>query len=263
MSQFLGLVRYEYSMSTRRWGMWLAFGLIFLLYVARTLLDASAQGKLMPIADRQVWEYAGRMAFNLNLFMPVVGGIVAADRIARDVRLGVAELQHSTPIRRWPYLLGKYVGVLLSILTPPFVFLLFLGIIMMFCGMPPVLLLYTLVAFLAIVVPAYAFITIFSLAFPLIMPLRVYQVLFTGYWLWGNYLDPRVFPTISNTLLVACGKYAYEGFFGGKLGSRGVGYNVASHTPLDAALNWMVLAICIVAALITLERYLAWRAHGA
>jgi ABC-type transport system involved in multi-copper enzyme maturation permease subunit len=245
-------------MSTRRWGMWLAFGLLFLLYVARTLLDASVQGKLLPIADGQVWEYAGRMAINFNLFMPVVGGIVAADRIARDIRLGVAELQNSTPIRRWPYLVGKYVGVLLSILTPPFVFLLSLGIIMMFCGMPPVLLLYTLVAFLAIVVPAYAFITIFSLAFPLIMPLRVYQVLFTGYWLWGNYLDPRVFPTISNTLLVSCGLYAYEGFFGGKLGSR-----VASHTPLDAALNWMVLAICIVAALIVLEQYLAWRAHGA
>ncbi len=263
MSQFLGIVRYEYSMSIRRWGMWLAFGLIFLLYVARTLLDASAQGKLLPIADGQVWEYAGRMAFNLNLFMPVVGGIVAADRIARDVHLGVAELQNSTSLQRWPFVLGKYVGVLLSLLTPQFLIALLLGSIMVLSGMPPVLLLYTLIAFLAIVVPAYAFITIFSLAFPLILPLRVYQVLFTGYWLWGNYLDPRVFPTISNTLLVACGKYAYEGFFGGVVGSRGVGYNAVSHTPLDAALNWIVLAICIVAALIALERYLAWRAHGA
>jgi hypothetical protein len=138
-----------------------------------------------------------------------------------------------------------------------------LGVIMVFCGTPPLLLLHTLIAFLAIVVPAYAFITIFSLAFPLIMPLRVYQVLFTGYWLWGNYLDPRVFPTISDTLLAACGKYAYEGFFGGGLGGRGVGYDVAFHTPLDATLNLMVLAICIVAALIALERYLAWQARSA
>jgi ABC-type transport system involved in multi-copper enzyme maturation permease subunit len=250
-------------MSTRRWGMWLAFGLLSLLYVARTLLDASAQGTLPPLAHGQVWEYAGRTAYMLNLFMPVVGGIVAADRIARDVRLGVAELQHSTPTRRWPFVLGKYAGVLLSLLTPQFLILLLLGSLMVFCGMPPVLLLYTLVAFLAIVVPAYAFITIFSLAFPLIMPLRVYQVLFTGYWLWGNYLDPRVFPTISDTLLVACGKYAYEGFFGGGLGGRGVGYDVAFHTPLDATLNLMVLAICIVAALIALERYLAWQARSA
>jgi len=256
MSQFLGIVRYEYSMSTRRWSMWLAFGLIFLLYVARTLLDL--QGKQPPTVEAQVWEYAGRMAISFNLFMPVVGGIVSADRIARDIRMGMAELQHSTPLRRWPFVLGKYVGVLLSLLTPQFLLLMLLGSIMVFCGLPPVLLLYTLIAFLAIVVPAYAFITIFSLAFPLIMPLRVYQVLFTGYWLWGNYLDPRVFPTISNTVLVSCGLYAYEGFFGGKLGSR-----VATHTQLDAALNLVVLTICIVAALIALERYLTWRAHGA
>jgi ABC-2 type transport system permease protein len=261
MSQFLGIVRYEYSMSTRRWGMWLAFGLIFLLYVTRSLLNV--QDMLPLITDRLVWEYAGRMAFNLNLFMPVAGGILAADRIARDIRLGVTELQHSTSLRRWPFVLGKYVGVLLSILTPQLLIALLLGSILVFCGMPPVLLLYTLVAFLAIVAPAYAFITIFSLAFPLIMPLRVYQVLFTGYWLWGNYLDPRVFPTISDTLLASCGKYAYEGFFGGAVGSSGVGYNVAHHTPLEATLNLIVLVICIVAAMIALERYLAWRARGA
>jgi ABC-2 type transport system permease protein len=261
MSQFLGIVRYEYSMSTRRWGMWLAFGLIFLLYATRALLDAPAQGKLSLITDRLVWEYAGRMAFTLNLFMPVVGGIMAADRIARDIRLGVAELQHSTPLRRWPFVLGKYVGVLLSLLTPQFLIALLLGSLMVLCGMPPVLLIYTSVAFLAIGVPAYAFITIFSLAFPLILPLRVYQVLFTGYWLWGNYLDPRVFPTISDTLLASCGKYVYEGFFGGAVG--GVGYNVSHHTPLDATLNLIVLVVCIVAALIALERYLAWRERGA
>jgi hypothetical protein len=199
------------------------------------------------------------MAINFNLFMPVVGGIVAAaDRIVRDVRMGVAELQRSTPILRWQYILGKYVGVLLSLLTAQFTFLMFLGVIMMFCGMPPVLLVYTLAAFLAIIVPTYAFVTIFSLACPLFMTIRVYQVLFTGYWIWGNYLDPKVIPTISNTLLVSCGLYAYEGFFGGTLGSR-----TASHTPLDAALNIIVLAACIIAAMIALERYLAWQAHSA
>ncbi len=263
MSQFLGIVRYEYSMSTRRWGMWVAFGLIFLLYVTRALLDASALGKLSPIADAQLWAYAGRMAVNLNLFMPVVGGIVAADRIARDVRLGVTELQSSTPLSRWPFVLGKYVGVLLSLLTSQLLITLSLDIIMVLCGVSPMLLLYTLIAFLVIVVPAHAFVAIFSLAFPLIMPLRVYQVLFTGYWLWGNYMDPQVFPTISNTLLTACGKYAYGGFFGGAMGSGGVGYDAARYTPLDATLNLVVLAICIVAALIVLERYLAWKAHSA
>jgi ABC-2 type transport system permease protein len=261
MTQFLGLVRYEYSMSTRRGGMWLAFGLVLLLYVTRALLDVR---RLAPaISDALLWEYAGRMAFQLNLFMPVVGGIVASDRLARDLRLGVSELQQSTPLRRWSLVWGKYAGVLLSLLTPQLAIALLLGGLMVACGMPPVLLLYTLAAFLAIVVPAYAFVTIFSLAFPLLMPLRVYQVLFTGYWLWGNYLDPRVFPTVSDTLLTSCGTYAYQGFFGGTVRRRGLGPVVTAHTPLDATLNLIVLAVCIAGAMIALERFLAWRARAA
>jgi ABC-2 type transport system permease protein len=255
MNQFLGIARYEYSMSIRRGGMWMAFGLLFLLYVSRALLDLQT---MSFITDHQVWEYAGRMVINFNLFMPVVGGIVTADRMARDVRMGITELQRSTPIQHWHYILGKYIGVFLSILTPQVFLLMFLSIIMTLYGMPLVLLLYTLVAFVAIGVPAYAFITIFSLACPLVMPVRVYQVLFTGYWIWGNYLDPRVFPTISNTLLVSCGLYAYEGFFGGTLGTR-----VATHTALDATLNLAVLGFGIVIAMIALERYLAWKARHA
>jgi ABC-2 type transport system permease protein len=261
MSQFLGLVRYEYSMSTRRWSMWLAFGLISLLYVTRALLEV--QTILLPITDRSLWEYAGRMAFTLNLFMPVAGGILAADRIARDIRLGVAELQQSTPVHRWSFVLGKYFGVLLSLLTPQFLIALSLSGLMVLCGMPSMLMLYAMPAFLAIVVPAYAFITIFSLAFPLIMPLRVYQVLFSGYWLWGNFLDPRVFPTISNTLLASAGQYAYEGFFGGAVRTSSAGHSVAHHTALDAMLNMLVLLTCIMAAMIALERFLAWRARVA
>jgi hypothetical protein len=261
MSQFLGLVHYEYSMSTRRAGTWLAFGVVLLLYLTRALL--AAQRLAVGTSDALLWEYAGRMAFQLNLFMPVIGGIVAADRMARDVRLGVNELQRSSPLPRWSLVWGKYVGVLLSLLTPQLLVTLLLSGLMVARGTPPALLLYALVAFLAIILPAYAFVTILSLACPLVMPLRVYQVLFTGYWLWGNYLDPRVFPTISDTLLTSCGSYAYEGFFGGIVRRGGLGPQVAGHTPLDAAANLIMIAACIAGTLIALERCLAWRARAA
>jgi hypothetical protein len=39
----------------------------------------------------------------------------------------------------------------------------------------------------------------FSLACPLVIPLRICQVLFTGYWFWGKLISPKVFPTISDT----------------------------------------------------------------
>jgi ABC-2 type transport system permease protein len=85
-------------------------------------------------------------------------------------------------------------------------------------GMPVAFLGYTWLAFLSISVPAYAFITAFSLACPVLMPVRVYQVLFTGYWFWGNFLNPEAIPTLNGTLLTAGGSYAMEGFFGGSFG---------------------------------------------
>ncbi len=42
----------------------------------------------------------------------------------------------------------------------------------------------------------------------------VYQILFTGYWYWGNFLSPQVMFTVSDTLLNASGKYALMAFYG-------------------------------------------------
>jgi len=124
-------------------------------------------------------------------------------------------------------------------------------------GVPPAFILMMLVSFQAINVPAFAFITIFSLACPLIMPLRVYQVLFTGYWFWGNYLNPDVFPTLAGTLLTASGRFVMEGFFGTHLGEG------PFKTSTAAVLNLAVLAGCILLAMIVVERYFAVKARRA
>jgi ABC-type glycerol-3-phosphate transport system permease component len=119
-----------------------------------------------------------------------------------------------------------------------------------------------LVAFLGMAVPAHAFVVAFSLACPLVMPVRVYQVLFTGYWFWGNYLNPSAFPTISDTLLVPSGKYVMEGFLGG-FPAGSVQNSGPLYTATDAALNLTVLAGCIVIVLFVLDRYLRQQARRA
>ncbi len=124
----------------------------------------------------------------------------------------------------------------------------------------PVFLLAELVTFLIIVAPSFAFVVAFSLACPLIMPLRVYQILFTGYWFWGNFLNDKIVPTISDTLLNASGVYALQGFF------QGQAFNPSGqmpYTPLDAWLNILVLGLCAASALFTLDRYLAWQSKQA
>ncbi len=265
MSQFFDLVRQEFKMSIRRPSLWIAYGLLMAFYTGTLILpNEGPGGNIDPqnvIALTNLWQYAGEFAFQFNVFLPIVVGILAADRMQRDFRLGVRELQGSTPLSLGRYIVGKYLGVLASLFLPVFVWIVALGVLLPAIKLAPWQMVYALpVAGLAITLPAFAFVTVFSLACPLIMPLRVYQVLFVGYWFWGNFLNPEFFPTLNGTLLTAGGMLAYEGFFGGFPSSSPSQLN---YTAVNASLNLVVLALCIVAALAALYAYLGWKARKA
>lgn len=257
MSQFLGVLRHECSMSIRRPGLWISYALLGLFYLVTNLtpgLDASED----IIRPDEIWYEAGHIVFMFNIFMPLLAGILSADRMQRDSRVGVQELQRSTPLSTWAYLLAKYFGVLLSVLAPMFLMVLLVGTALVAKGLAPFNFLGPLLlAFLLIALPAHAFVVAFSLACPLVMPLRVYQVLFTGYWFWGNLLSPKAFPTISDTPLNAVGQYPLQAFFGVFTDST---HKVqGGFTPPEAVLNLVVLITCIVIALFTVNQYLRWQ----
>ncbi len=250
MATFFGIVRHEYAMAVRRWGVWLAFGLAGIPYALR--LEPPAGGAAWPI-----WQSAGLLALQLSFLVPIVGGIAMADRLARDRVLGVHELLASVPLGRRGYVLGKYAGVVLATLTPVLASALLLGAISCAQGAPVTLIPAVLVAFLAINVPAYLFVGAFSLACPAVLPVRVYQVLFVGYWVWGNFLTPAFIPTVSDTWLNAAGKFTAEGFF---LASVSRQLEAPPAGALTGAIgNIVVLVACAAAALFALERYLAWQ----
>ena len=95
----------------------------------------------------------------------------------------------------------------------------------------------------------------FSIACPAVLPVRIYQVLFAGYWFWGNFLNPRAFPTIAGSVLTASAQFAAEAFFGARFGSGG------RVTVPFVILNLCVLAACAVAALAAVTKYLDWQAR--
>jgi len=263
MSLFSSLFRHEFRMSIRRPGLWIAFGLLFLFFSSFmfTISPGGALDEDEIITLQNLWQYAGRFVIQFNLFLPVVAGILAADRVQRDFRLGVRELQNSTPLSRPVYILGKYFGVLASVFLPVFLWVTALSIVLAAVGYAPWAIIYALpVVCLVLTVPAFAFVTAFSLACPLIMPVRVYQILFTGYWFWGNALNPGYLPTLNGTLLTPLGMFAYEGFFGGFPKPMPVEHG---YTALDAVLNLLVLGLCILAVLFVLDRYLRWQAQRA
>lgn len=261
MSQFLGITRHEFHMSIRRPGFWIAYILLSLFYTI-SVLTPSMDGSDDIIHADQIWPGAGHMVFMFNIFLPLLAGILAADRMQRDFRSGVRELQRSTPLSNTMYVLAKYLGVLTSVLVPMFLLVLIDGVLLVVKGLAPVNLLWPLLlAFVSIAVPSHAFVVAFSLACPLVMPLRVYQVLFTGYWFWGNLLSPKAFPTISDTVLNAVGQYPLQAFFGMHFDST---HQVdAGFTPPEAILNLFVLMACIAIALFTLDQYLRWQARHA
>jgi hypothetical protein len=239
--------------------MWIGYGLLGLFF-AVTVFAPSPEGYDDFIQADRVWASAGHLVFMPNIFMPLLAGILAADRMQRDLRLGVRELQRSAPFSLSGYIAAKYLGVLASVLAPILLWSLGAGLLVIFRGQAPVEILWPLLlAFLSIAVPSHAFVVAFSLACPLVMPLRVYQVLFTGYWFWGNLLSPKAFPTISHTLLNAVGQYPLQGFFGMYMDSTDTA--ATGFTAPQAILNLLVLALCIATVLFVLDRYLRWQAH--
>lgn len=258
MKRFLGVAKYEFSMSIRRPGFWLVYGLLMAFYLAVGILP---DGESTPVTMDQIWSQAGHYVFMLNIFMPLLAGILSADRMQRDFLSGVNELQKSTSLPLPAYILAKYLGVLVSVLAPMFITVLLMGVISAAVGLVPVQMLWPLLlAFLTIAVPSHAFVVAFSLACPLIMPLRVYQVLFTGYWFWGNMLSPQAFPTISDTLLNAVGQYPLQAFFNVVTDStHAVEADVFTRT--EAWLNLLVLAVCAALALSVTGMYLSRKAR--
>jgi ABC-2 type transport system permease protein len=214
MSQFIGVMRHEFKMAVKRPGMWIAYAVLYVFY-SITVFAPSEVGEALPATTREMWQHAAMIMFYANMFMVLLGGILAADRLQRDYRLGVRELQLGSPIRQFTYLLAKYFGVLAAVISPMFLFVMAYAGYYVVRGVPPLFLAIMPVVFLVMGGTAFAFVVAFSIACPLFMPVRVYQVLFVGYWFWGNYLSPEVFPTISGTLVVPSGKYALYGFFHG------------------------------------------------
>lgn len=110
MTGFAGTARYELLMQLRKPAIWIAIVLPFALYALFAVLGQDSTGlarhRLAP--DPKAW-----IVEALGWFLPVlpmVFGIVLADRLVRDRRLRVAELLDATPTNGGARLVGKYLG---------------------------------------------------------------------------------------------------------------------------------------------------------
>lgn len=221
LSIFFGVTNYEFRMQIRRRAMWITFFSIALLgsilggpgATYRHLIDNPFHLTLLQLVA--FW------TSQVNTIMPIIFGIMLADRLARDRRTKVDELFLTTSGALNLRLAGKYVGGVLATIIPVILFY-SIGIGFILYKFQNLMVIpYALETFAAITLPGLLFVAAFSIACPAIMWVPLYQFLFVGYWFWGNLLSPaQGIPTLSATILTPVGGYMDTGFFGDPFGRQ-------------------------------------------
>ena len=243
-NEISGVFHYEFLMGIRRKGIWLAYSITFLFYYF-ALFTSGRFLETNQMDMRSLWELNAVIAFIFNLFLPVIAGVSAADRMIRDRQLHMTELLQSSGLTDKIYLLGKYMGALCAMALPVLCGIVVIRVVSLFQGAPAVSFGMTITTFLLVNLPAYAFITAFSLICPLILPTRVYQALFTGYWFWGNFVYPDMFPSLSGTVFQVSGITPAEGVFGSIIDMG----NIRQFSQIDVWFNYGWIIACILLVL--------------
>ncbi|WP_277671456.1 hypothetical protein [Saccharomonospora viridis] len=209
MTALRGVIGYELRMQLRKRSLWLVLG-------ALLALEFGTQGPNFPTnlpADTPLRQTMGAWALTFNLIAPIGIGVLLADRLVRDRRLGVEDMLEGLPVRPGTRLWGKYLGVLAAGSLP--ILLCVAGA----AGYEAIrngdvtALGWGLLAFGGVNLPGLAFITAFALLVPAVLSAPLFRVLFVGYWFWGNLLNPDVLPTLTGSLLTPVGDYAAAGLF--------------------------------------------------
>jgi hypothetical protein len=256
LNAFVGVWTYEFKMQVRRPALWIAIGLGGLLIGGGLLLPA------LPYAPNEVRtppRLVGTIAYGLNLFLPIVFGILLADRVPRERWLNTGELLASLPTGVGPRLWGKYLGAAVATMIPiALVHAALVGLAAYYFRDVRLLPLEPS-AFGAIVVPGLLFVGAFSIVCTEILWVPLYSILFIGYWFWGNVVSPDMMPTLSCTPLQPMGGYALAAFFGEPNGCS----DPSQHVSVSAAQGWESIAILLGCALLTMvvgQAYMSWGA---
>jgi ABC-2 type transport system permease protein len=257
MLEMIGVARYEYLMQIRRWSLWIS-GLLLtgLLYF---FMSQNVQHQ-SPAELQQPWQVSDDIVSPWNLLMPVAAGILVADRFTRDHLLGVNDLLRSALPSARTLALGKYVGSLLAVFTPSFLLTVGAVTYLVIALRAPQLFLTSAVVLLAAVLPSWLFVVAWSLFFPLVLPLRLYQVLYVGFWLWATEVPRGLLPTINQTIFTVSGQYARFAFFlKGTLNKLPTDFLVPPATIGWAIVNMSLIIGVALVGLVALELVLRWQ----
>ena len=247
-----GSLMYEFRMQIRRRSVWLVFiapGLFF------TQFHQPWNRPLSSPASAAIIYWTGIV----QSFLAVAFGILVADRLRRDRQTKVEELLNTLPGGGSARLFGKYLGSTLATLIP-MIAVYAAGVVYILVRWHTLSALpVAIAAFAAVALPGILLIAACSIAFPAIMWVPLYQILFVGYWFWGNLLPGVGIPTLSATILTPVGSATCTGLFNPN-GLEGVcSPGIQGVTPLQGMESILLLLGLAFAVMLALSWYLRWQ----
>ena len=252
IAAFSGALVYEFRMQSRRRSIWIVFIALGLFF---TQFHQPWNRPLSTPASSAIVYWTGIV----QSFLAVAFGIVVADRLRRDRQTKVDELLNTLPGTVSARMFGKYLGSTLATLLPMCA-VYSVGVVYILLRWHTIQALpLALAAFAAIALPGILFIAACSIAFPALLWVPLYQVLFVGYWFWGNLLPNVGIPSLSTTILTPVGGYMCTGFFNPR-GLEGVcSPGVQGATALQGIESILLLLSLAILAIAACAGYLKWQ----
>jgi hypothetical protein len=204
------VIRYEFLMQIRKRSLWISTAV---LAVALVLLQGDRGPRHVPV-DTPARIVMTNWAVLFGLLLPLGFGMVLADRLVRDRRLGVGRILDSLPAGPQAMVLGKYVGSVGATATAGLAAMLAAAGAEFVTRRDVALFGWALVAFALVMLPGLLFVGAFAVVTPLLITAPLFRILFVGYWFWGNMLNPIYLPSLTGTLLTPIGDYAASWLLG-------------------------------------------------
>jgi ABC-2 type transport system permease protein len=247
-----GSLMYEFRMQIRRRSVWLVF---IALGLFLTQFHQPWYRPLSTPASSAIIYWTGIA----QSFLALAFGIMVSDRLRRDRQTKIEELLNTLPGVLGARMFGKYLGSTLATLIPM--------IAVYGAGVVYILLRWhtlsalpvAIAAFAAIALPGVLFISACSIAFPAIMWVPLYQILFVGYWFWGNLLPGFVIPSLSTTILTPVGSAICTGFFNQNKLEGVCSPGIQGVTALQGIESIALLLGLAIVVMFALSGYLKWQ----
>lgn len=249
--QLWATLRAELLMQWRRWGFWLAFAaawavILFILFsnghVLRHL-DTIFRGLSVTPTEIVNYYVDANTLYPILLF-PIIGSLLVTDRMERDRRLGMAELQRAAPQDTPVFVLGKFLGNYIAVLLPTFVAYTFFSIVMLVLGAPVALLPTAFYAFVLVFLPSLAVMIALTLLLSNVLPLRIVQIGFPLLWLYST-RSPLGWHTIDDTIFNPRGRYVLPVFFPSP-------FEAVHPSGYTIQLAWLNITVLLATALVCL-----------